>query len=111
MKMYISYFRLPDNNGSLIDSDDVLNRFSGYENFFIKRLEGVDAGGSFSYQELEDFHEKLIEMDKNFLEFNQVLAFRVAQGEDFALKEFKQFLETVDELIIFRMFATIMLWE
>ena len=78
MKMYISYFRLPDNNGSLLDSDEVLKRFSGYENFFIKRLEGVAAGGTLTDQELEDFHEKLIEMDKSFMDFNQVLAFRVA---------------------------------
>ena len=41
-----------------------------------------------SSEEQEQCHEQLTEMDKSHLTFDQVLAFRVAQGEDFAPTEF-----------------------
>jgi len=40
-----------------------------------------------------------------------VIAFRVAQGENFATREFRQFLATLDELDIFHFFVSIVVQE
>ena len=48
-------------------------------------------------------------MDKNFLTFDQVLAFRVAQGENFREQEFQLFLDTLEELQTFKIFTTIVM--
>ena len=69
VKLYVSYFRL----GDLMDSTEVLHRFTGYDHFFLERLKDTE-----DIEKLEVLHERLIDFDKSDLEFNQVLAFRVA---------------------------------
>jgi len=39
VKLYVSYFRL----GDLMDSSEVLNSFTGYDQFFLRRLEDIDS--------------------------------------------------------------------
>ena len=69
VKLYVSYFRL----GDLMDSVEVLHMFTGYDQFFLKRLQDTE-----NKEKLDSLHEKLIEIEKSDLAFDQVLAFRVA---------------------------------
>ena len=77
--MYVSYFAM--NQGGVDLIDQALNnferesRFFSYAAWFINQLEELRGN------QLEWFHERLNEVDKSQLTFDQVLMFRVAQGE------------------------------
>ena len=49
-----------------------MSGFTSYDEFFLSKLEELPD------QNLELLHEKLIDMDKSMLSFEQMLAFRVA---------------------------------
>lgn len=69
MKLYLSYFRI---NPAKINYGDVLCRFTGYKNYFLSRLEQLVGA------EREAFKDILGDIDKDYLRFDQILAFRVA---------------------------------
>ena len=45
--------------------------------------------------------------DKSELSFEQLLAFKVAEGEDFEEEPFRTFLESLSELTLFKMFVSV----
>lgn len=106
LKLYVSYFTMSQSGIDLVDqAQAVQGRFIGYQTWFIRRLEQLRG------RELHSFQDQLSDIDKSHLTFEQVLAFRVAQGESFDPKEFKQFLATLDELSTFQFFVQIVLQE
>ena len=70
LKSYISYYNF--SNDVLESKQLILNSFTSYDEFFLSKLEELPD------QNLELLHEKLIDMDKSMLSFEQMLAFRVA---------------------------------
>ena len=70
LKTYVSYYRF---SNDVLDSRPlILEGFTGYDDFFLSKLEELPG------TDLEALHDKLVDMDKSMLSFQQILAFRVA---------------------------------
>ena len=90
IKLYISYFVLGNDN----EPPSITLPFDYAQWFLERRKELV-------------MQQLLRDIDKSYLAFEQLLAFKVAEGEGFEEEPFTTFLEGLSELTLFKMFVSV----